>query len=106
MVARVAGGLPRSRNTGSGRVAAWMLHLAGHRMTTNHILRLAWREEPSANRSQMTHIVELGRTVALCGVSVRVIGDPWPGVTSDAMTCRCTTCTNASYFMASGEAYL
>jgi hypothetical protein len=53
----------------------------------------------------MTHFVEPGRTIALCGVRVGVIGDPWADRDSATALCRCSTCLNASYFMTSGETY-
>ena len=74
--------------------------------SAHRLLRQGWRDEPTKNRSQMTHLVEPGRTVALCGIQVRVIGDPWPDNGVATVMCRCATCANATYFIASGESYL
>jgi hypothetical protein len=48
-----------------------------------------WAEDPRMVVRQVTHAVEPGHLVALCGVRVAHLGDPWTEVTRLG---RCNVC--------------
>lgn len=52
-----------------------------------------WCEDPQAVRQQLTHAVEPGHLVALCGVRVIYTGDSWVEFTRLG---RCAVCRNAA----------
>ncbi|MCW2525958.1 MAG: hypothetical protein JWM76_818 [Pseudonocardiales bacterium] len=62
-----------------------------------------WTQDPDYRPNQLTHAVEEGRTVAICGVHTAVVSDPWPDLGSGIPMCRCQTCAKAVYLIEGRE---
>ena len=54
-----------------------------------------WSEDPADNGGQLTHAVSRRRHVAVCGIEVVVLGEPWPDWSRRTSMPRCSTCTQA-----------
>jgi hypothetical protein len=59
----------------------------------------AWAEPPEHNRHQLTHAVESGFRIAVCGMSTGAHGGSWPADTTlwDSPLGRCPVCARVVY---------
>lgn len=63
----------------------------------------AWVSPPDRNAHQLTHAVDAGFRIALCGIGTTVRGGPWPvdATLWDFRLGRCPVCARVVY--GSGE---
>jgi hypothetical protein len=56
-------------------------------------LVMGWSEDPAVTTRQVTHAVEPGHRVGVCGARVALTGGPWTGLTRLS---RCAICRQAA----------
>ena len=59
----------------------------------------AWALPPDTHRHQLTHAVDAGLRIAVCGMSTTVQGGVWPadGTLWDSPLGRCAVCARVVY---------
>ncbi|MHA3701817.1 hypothetical protein ACXR2U_06505 [Jatrophihabitans sp. YIM 134969] len=69
------------------------------RRVVDSLFAKAWVESPADNRHQLTHAVDSGFRIALCGMGTGVEGTAWPADATvwDSPLGRCPVCARAVY---------
>ena len=63
------------------------------------LFRKAWVSPPDTHRHQLTHAVDAGFRIAMCGMSTTVQAGTWPADVTlwDSPLGRCPVCARAVY---------